>query len=467
MTVTAAEVRRLASRLRGPVVLRGDAEYAASAGSRFPNLEVPWEPQVVVRPGTFTDVMAATTFAAEHHLGVAVRGGGVGWAGARPGTLLLDLRDLDRVSVDPERERVSVQGGAIWRDVAAALAPFGLAAAGPQFPRLGVAGHVLGGGHGWLTSKLGWASDTLSSVDVVTADGRLVHASADHEPDLFWALRGAGHNFGVAVGLELDLIPLETVHFGIVWFEPDRTAEALAFARDQVTAASDDLTAIISVAHRDGRAAAHALVCHCGDATELDELRGHPAVVADTIRAMPWAELATGNDVFAANVHRRSRMHYVHRFDDAVIDVIARRAREHDPLTFVSTHYYGGALARVAEHATAMSHRDQHWNVMVATTWPAGGSGAALRAWQDDYLAELEPHAADAYYVNYLFDEPGHVASAYHPATWRRLRALKRQWDPDNRFADNQNVPPSEPEGADPDAAQALGERVEHGALRP
>ena len=140
----------------------------------------------------------------------------MGWVGAVPGTLLLDLRDMHAVHVDPSRRTVHIQGGAIWRDVHRELGPFGLAAAGAQFPRLGVTGHVLGGGHGWLSRRVGWASDTLRSAELITADGRYVRCSAEEEPDLFWGIRGAGHNFGTVVGLELDLIELDTVTFGMV-----------------------------------------------------------------------------------------------------------------------------------------------------------------------------------------------------------------------------------------------------------
>jgi FAD/FMN-containing dehydrogenase len=158
---------------------------------------------------------------------------------------------------------------------------------------------------------------------------------------------------------------------------------------------------------------------------------------------MTWGALATGPAPFASGVHRRSRMRYLPGLDDAVLELSARRAREMAPLSFMSTHIYGGAMDRVAEQATAMSHRHEHWNYMVTTSWTTTEDGAPLRAWQEAYLAELAPHAGDAYYVNYLFDEPEHVAPAYHPATWARLRELKRVWDPDNRFAGNHNVPPA------------------------
>ncbi len=304
----------------------------------------------------------------------------------------------------------------------------------------------------------------------MTASGDLVRASAEEEPELFWALGGAGHNFGVAVALELDLIELEEVSFGVVWFDPDRTAEALAFCRDWVVGAADELTTIVSIAHPPGAgdgapdpdrpAAVHIIACHCGDAAsaerDLAALRKHPAVVADGVRRMPWAELAIGNDVFGAGVHRRSRMHYLAEFDDAVVAISERRARTLGPLDFMSTHYYGGAVQRVPEEATAMSHRDTPWNYMVSTTWTEEqeAEGESLRRRQEEFLAEIAPHSKDAYYVNYLFDEPDHVAAAYAPGTWQRLRDLKRRWDPQNRFRSNANIPPSR--GAGPGVVAGL-----------
>lgn len=437
---------------------RDDEAWNRAALSRFPNLEVSWEPDVIVLPSGVADVIEATRFARENDLGLAVRGGGVGWVGARPGMLLLDLRALACIRVDPRRRRAWVQGGARWREVNRELSAFGLAAATAQFDRVGVAGHVLAGGHGWLSRRLGWASDTLRGVDLVTADGRLVHASVDEEPELFWALRGAGHNFGTVVGLELELIELGRVAFGELWFDPRATADGLHWCAQQLAGAPDELTVIVSIAHPPpmaaipaaarGRAALHVIACHCGSREQaqrdLAGLRGHPAVVADTIGERPWSNVARGADAFAAGVHRRSRMRYVSGLTDQVISASVAAAAGMSPLSFMSTHVYGGAMGRVREDATAMSHRDEHWNFMVTATWTAQEDGVPLRAWQEDYLAAIAPDASDAYYVNYLFDEPERVVAAYATDTWRRLRAVKRVWDPDNVFAANHNIPPAQ-----------------------
>lgn len=457
MTPSPQAVRALAARLGGRAAHRHDEAWAALAASPFPNLEVPWAPDVVVHAAGTADVIAATQFAMEHGLGLAVRGGGVGWVGAPPGTLLIDLRDMHAVRVDSWGRTVHIQGGAIWRDVHRELAPFGLAAAGAQFPRLGVAGHVLGGGHGWLSRRVGWASDTLRRAELITADAKYIRCSAEEEPELFWALRGAGHNFGIVVGLELDLIELSSLTFGIVWFDPRVTAEGLAWCRDHLPEAPDEMTTIVSVGHPPaslqlpgrlrGRAALHVLACHSGAPEQaqrdLAALRTHPDVTADTIQRMSWPELAMGNDIFISGVHRRSRMHYVHDLSDAVIAISDRRASEMAPLSFMSTHIYGGAMARTDEHATAMSHRSERFNYMVSTTWTSMEDSTALRRWQNEYLDEIAQHATAGAYINYLFDEPDRVPRAYHPKTWERLRAVKRTWDPSNRFATNQNIPPT------------------------
>jgi FAD/FMN-containing dehydrogenase len=450
------DLRDLRVCLTGPAAARGDGAYGELVSAGFANFEVPWIPEAVVRCETVADVVAGVEFAASNRLKVAVRSGGVGWVGAPSGTVLLDMIGLAEIEVDTDARTVRAQAGAIWRDVHRRLAPYGLAAAGPQFPRLGVAGHVLGGGHGWLTRKLGWASDTLGSVDLVTARGELVHASAQEHPDLFWALRGAGHNFGVAISLELELMELDEVSFGLVWFAPDRSAEAMRFYRDWIEETSDELTTIISAAHphpdwagpRDlaNQAMIHVIVCHCGSReqalADLAPLTDHPAVITHDVKRMPWPALAAGNDVFGAGVHRRSRMHYTHGLNDTLVELTERRMLELEPQSFISIHYYGGAVARVAEDATAMSHRDKSWNYMVSTTWEDGADGTKLRSWQDMFLNEVAAQSHNAYYVNYLFDEPEHVAAAYSPTTWERLRTLKTTWDPENLFAANQNVPP-------------------------
>jgi FAD/FMN-containing dehydrogenase len=458
VTPSPTAVRELAASLGGRASHREDEAWETLAASRFPNLEVPWAPDVVVHAAGTADVIAATHLAAEHGLGLAVRSGGVGWVGAGPGTVLLDLRDMHAVRVDPSRRTAHIQGGAIWRDVHRELGPFGLAAAGAQFPRLGVTGHVLGGGHGWLSRRMGWASDTLRSAELITADGRYVRCSADEEPDLFWAIRGAGPNFGTIVGIELDLFELDTVTFGMVWFDPDAASDGLVWCRDHLPQAPDELTTIVSVGHPPaslglpdrlrGRAALHVLACHSGPPDQarrdLAELRAHPNVTADTIQHVPWTQLAMGNDVFTSGVHRRSRMHYVTDLSDAVITISTRRGAEMAPLNFMSTHIYGGAMERVDEHATAMSHRSETFNYMVSTTWSSMEDGTTLRRWQNEYLDEIAPHATGAAYINYLFDEPARVPAAYHPASWERLRAIKRAWDPANHFAANHNIPPAD-----------------------
>jgi FAD/FMN-containing dehydrogenase len=430
------------------VVRRGDPDYAAAARSRFHNPAVEWNPDAVVRCASAGDVQAAVEYAAREGLRVAVRGGGVGWLGADPGTLLLDLAELGDVELDEPAQTARVGGGAIWLDVHRRLAPSGLAAAGPQFPRLGVAGYALGGGHGWLSCKRGWGCDTLVSVELVTADGRLVRASEDENADLFWALRGAGANFGVAVSLEFSLLPLETVHAGFVWAHPDATADFLAFYRDWVAVLPDDVSTIVGVNPRDGRPSAHVILCHCGDAKQAEHdlapLRQNAGVIEDTVTELPWPQLAAGNDVFETGLNRISHMRYLNGLSDEAIDVTVEHCRDMDPLAMMGTHYYGGAMRRVPEDATAMSHRDQAWNYMVAATWPEGNDGSEARRWQDNYLRALDPLSNDAVYVNYLCQEPERVPKAYNPRTWERLRALKREWDPDNLFAQNNNIPPAE-----------------------
>jgi len=459
MSVTSASIVQLRGRLRGNAYHRNDTGYPAAAASPFPNLEVPWSPASVVQPAGVADVIAAVEFARDNNHAVALRSGGVGWIGANADSILIDLARLDGIIVDPIRQCVRVEGGTIWRDLSRELAPFGLAGAAPQFPRLGVAGHVLGGGHGWLSSSLGWASDTLIAVDIVTAAGSLIHVSEESEPELFWGIRGGGHNFGVVVGLELQLIPLAEVTFGFIWFHPDATTETMADLRDWIVATPDELTAIISAGqppqqwsgpdHLRGLPAMHVLVCHAGSVQQAERdlapLTGHRSAVAVEVQRMPWSSLSAANDVFPPGVHRRTRMRYVRGFTDDVIAVSGRRIPELSSSSFMSTHYNGGALARRSEDATAMSHRQSPWNYAVTTTWGSAEDGTLLRRWQDEYLAELSDYAHDRFYVNYLNAEPEHIQSAYNPRTWQRLRALKSRWDPDNLFRENQNVPPLNP----------------------
>ena len=456
-TMGTESLEALRTSVQGTVLRPGDDGFAEA--TFLWNAMIDRSPAVVVQPRDTADVVAAVGHARASGMPLSVRGGGHNIAGTAlaDGGVTLDMSLLRAVEVDPVRRLATVQAGCRLGDVDRATQAHGLATPLGFVSEVGVAGLTLGGGLGYLTRRFGWAVDNLVEVELVTADGRVRRASAIEEPELFWAMRGAGHNFGATVALELELIELEEVSFGFVWFHPERTTEALEFFREWIPGAPDELTTIVSVGHPprqwggpdelSGQGAVHVIACHCGEAAaaerDLAPLRDHPAAVTDDVRRMPWSELAVGNDVFASGVHRRSRMHYLRDLTDEVIAISDRRARELAPLSFMSTHYYGGALRRVDEDATAMSHRDKPWNYMVSTTWAPIEDGEPLRRWQDDYLAEIAHHAEDAYYVNYLFDEPDHVGAAYNPRTWERLRALKRAWDPRNLFAANQNVPPA------------------------
>jgi FAD/FMN-containing dehydrogenase len=455
--LTAREISALAARLQGTAVHWTDPAHRSAVASRFANPEIEWDPDAVVFCRGPEDVQRAVVLASESELGVSIRGGGVGWVGAGRGTLLLDLRYLSAIRVEARRATVEADGGATWIDVARTAAPFALATAGPQFPRISAAGYALGGGHGWLTRKLGWAADTLRSVEIVTADGRRVRASDEREQELFWALRGAGHNFGVALALEFATLPLSNVHAGSVWFHPSSLAEVFAWYREWAPTLADEISTILGVMEAPaelgvqgdlvGRLCPHVLLCHCGGngqaKRDLAELRGRPAIVADTIEQMPYWRLASDAGAFQPGLHRRSRMRYLSGLPDDVIDLTADRLATAPAMTMVSIHHYGGALARVGENATAMSHRGEEWNYMLAMTWRDDNNGAAIKQWQDDLLTDLAPWSRDSMYVNYLCQEPERVSSAYNASTWARLRDLKQTWDPDNRFSQNHNIPPA------------------------
>jgi hypothetical protein len=453
--VGAAEVRALRRALRGRVVVRGDDAYDAVVAPK--NLEVTWRPQLVVTCLGVADVVAAVRFASERGIRIAVRGGGTGTAGAPDDALLIDLSELRGIAVDPEARLATAQPGVTWNELTHETSHFGLAAPGSQMSGVGVAGYALGGGHSWLARRLGWGSDDLESVELVTPGGDRVVASADQDPELFWGLRGAGWNFGVVTALTFRLHPIDTVVAGFVWYRADRIGALMRVHREWSDTMPDELTTTVDVLRTppglpvadDARGAVLARIglCWSGEAgaarAALSPLADVGEPLLDSIAPMRYRTLqAMAARGLPLGVHMRWRMHYLDTLPDAVVAATSEHTRDMAPATIMSIHHYGGALGRVGEDESAMSHRDQPYNYMVLARWTGLEDGQLVKGWQDDFLGAVAPHASGRHYVNYLFDEPEKVPDAYNPRSWARLRALKRRLDPANLLSINANVPP-------------------------
>jgi FAD/FMN-containing dehydrogenase len=415
----------------GEVLAPGTDGYAEAAATMF----AAGTPDLVVRPHDAAGVAAAVRHATAAGLAVTVRSGGHSMAGLSTNTdgMVIDLRHLCGIEVlDRARRRVRIGAGATWGAVAAALAWYGLGLTGGDTREVGVGGLTLGGGIGWLVRRCGLAIDSLTAADLVTADGELIRADAEQHPDLFWALRGGGGNFGVVTSFEFTAQPITTVHFGTIGYRPADLTRLIPAWRDLTQDADENLTTSLNLL---SSGAAVLRCCYAGPdpeaaATVLRPFRALAPVTADTVRAMPYADVLETHPGLPPGTRMEFRNALVPALDDAMAGAIADL---HADGAMIELRGLGGAAARVAPDATAYAHRDAEALVMAAAMLPA----PALR-WSP--VAALGSGA----YVNFLGTATDDdVASVYPPATYRRLAGAKRRYDPGNVFRRTHNIRPA------------------------
>jgi FAD/FMN-containing dehydrogenase len=405
---------------------RGDDGYDAAARAFFAT----GEPELVVRPRDPEEVAAALAHAARHDLAVSVRSGGHSPLGhsTNVGGMVIDLSRLDDVQVlDAGRRLVRVGGGATWGRVAEALDPHGWGITAGDTRGVGVGGLTLGGGIGWMVRRHGLAIDNLVGARVVTADGRLLTTSPDEHPDLFWALRGGGGNFGVVVDFDFVAQPVTNLHFGSVTYRLDNPVGLLGRWRDAMRVAPDELSSTLVLMPGEP-AAAMVLLCYTGEPD---------IAVADVDAATePLFELGT---VVTANLAERR---YPEILEDAQHPPGVRMVVRNTLVRTIAVRSLGGAFGRVPAEATAFAHRDAEAMVVGMVALPDTATDAdvdrALAGWRD-----VAAHGTGTY-VNFQGSATAaDLAAAYPPATYARLAAVKRAYDPANRFALNHNVEPA------------------------
>ena len=454
MLLDAAATERLASTFGGELITAADDGYEENR--RAWNGMIDRYPALIARCRSREDVVVVIGFAREQGLLLAVRGGGHSFAGFSTcdGGVVLDLSLMQTVDVDADRRVARAEGGVTWGVFDAATHAHGLAATGGLISTTGIAGLTLGGGIGWLQRACGLACDNLLSVELVTAAGEILTASEAENAELFWGLRGGGGNFGVVTSFEFRLHPVSTVMGGLMLFPSTRTAEVVRFYRDFARDCPDQLTTWLSAItapaagfvpeNLQGKAALAVLVCHCGDPGDaevaiapLRELG--PAV--DLIDALPYPELQSMLDEdLPPGVRCYLKAGYAAELTDALIDTIASHtaAMPSASSTF-DFHHMGGAVARVADDATAFGDRRSEFCFNVVGVWNNPDDDNVNREWVRAFAAALEPFGTGGVYVNFTA-EPGAVAAAYGDKKYERLRALKGRYDPTNLFRLNQNI---------------------------
>jgi FAD/FMN-containing dehydrogenase len=446
-------VIELASKFSGQLLQPTDAGYEEAR--KVHNGLVNKRPALIARCRGVADVVDAVALARKLSLEVAVRGGGHNVAGRATvdGGLMIDLVPMKGIHVDPSARTARAQGGVTWAELNRETQLHGLAVTGGVVSSTGIAGLTLGGGIGWLMSKYGLALDNRRSVELVTAAGEVLRMNNNEHPDLFWAVRGGGGNFGVATSFEYQLHPVgPTIAGGLVAHPFDRARDALRFFRDITASLPDELTVVAGLIHAaDGSGAklAAMVTCHCGSLaageTAVRPLKQFGSPVLDAIDPVPYCQL---NGMLDAAYPKGALNYWKSSFlaqlsDDAIDTMIECFARCPTPMGHVLLEHFHGAVTRVGVNDTAFPHRAAGYNLVVLSEWMAPADTDRCIAWARETYAAMEPFVASARYVNYLGDdETGDATAAAYGPNYRRLQELKKKYDPSNFFHMNQNIRP-------------------------
>lgn len=445
-------VAELAATFSGPLISPGHAEY--DAVRQLHNGLVDKRPALIARCRGSADVVEAVKFARSTGLEISIRGGGHNVAGRamNDGGIVIDLSLMKGIHVNPATRTARAQGGVTWAEFNRETHLHGLATTGGVVSTTGVAGLTLGGGLGWLLGRHGLVVDNVVSVDLVTADGSAIVASADQHPDLYWALRGGGGNFGVATSFEYRVHPVgPLVMGGPVMHAFGDAHDVLRFYRDLTASAPDDLTVFAGLVHGpDGSKVAALVSGHAGslEAGEKDvqRIRAFGSPVADALGPMPYPQL---NTLLDAAMPKGARNYWKSSFlaslTDAAIDaIVAAFAACPSTMGMMVIEHFHGAATRVPIDATACPHRHDGYNLLILSQWADASDDERCTAWARDSYAAVTPYVGSLRYVNYLdADETGDPASAAFGINYPRLRQVKAKYDPENVFHQNLNIKPA------------------------
>ena len=452
MSLSQMSVEELQAAFSGQVLAPSDAGYDDIR--QVHNGLIDKRPELIARCQNTADVADAVRLGRDQGLEISVRGGGHNVAGraVSEGGLMIDLQAMKGIHVDPIRHTVRAQGGLTWGEYNRATHAYGLATTGGVVSTTGIAGLTLGGGIGWLMGKYGMAIDNLRSVEIVMADGEIRTASAEVEPDLYWAVRGGGGNFGVTSSFEYDAHPLSTVFGGIIAFDLPDAPKVFDFYRDFTSSSPDELVSFCGLVHApdgSGHKIAALPICHCGVPSEAERaaerLRTAATPLVDLLGPMPYPVVNTLLDGgFPKGARNYWKSAFFKELSDEAVGIM-REAFEKAPsiMSGLVVEHFHGLVTRIPATATAYPHRQPGYNLVLAAEWLDPADDEANIRWARETFTALAPHMADAAYVNYLdTDDLDRVRVAYGP-NWERLVSLKRRYDPDNVFRLNQNIDPA------------------------
>ena len=438
---------------RGAVLVPDDEGY--DAARTIWNGMIDKRPAVIARCRGVADVIGAVNLAREHGLSVAIRGGGHNVAGNAvcDGGLMIDLSPMQGIHIDPVNRIARVEPGVLWHDFDHEAQAFGLATTGGTISATGVAGLTLGGGIGWLAGKHGLACDNLRSVDIVTADGQLRRASAEENADLFWAVRGAGANFGVVTSFEFALHPVGPMIYGGLLLHPiDQAAEVLRFYREFAVKQPDELTTYAAILTMpDGNKAVALVPCYIGDLEEgeriLAPLKLFGSPLADMVGPMPYVAIQSMLDAaFPYGRQNYWKTSYVTEISDGAIETVVEYAQSiPSPASAILIQDFHGAVSRVPVDATAFAHRDAPHSIGIFSGWEDSAENERNIGWTRQFFEALQRDVLTSTYVNELgHDESADRVRDAYGVNYDRLAQIKASYDPSNLFRLNQNIQPSE-----------------------
>lgn len=446
-------IEELAGRFAGDLIQPGDVSYDQSRA--IWNGMIDKRPAVIARCAGVSDVILAVNFARENDLYPAVRGGGHNVAGhaMSDGGVTIDLSLMRSVHIDPARRIARVEGGATWADFEREASVFGLSTTGGVISSTGVAGLTLGGGIGWLVGRHGLSVDNLLAVELVTASGEWIRCTQTEHPDLFWALRGGGGNFGVVTLFEFQLHPVENVLAGFFAWPAEEGRDVARFYAEFTKSNPEDMTTYLEYAP-DPESGARMTMIAFFFPEDTDEARGiinsireFKQPVAEVVEVMPYrdwqmafdAEFPHGNRYYWKGV-------LFQEFSRETADVVHEYSSVPEGHgTIVAVEHYRGAMNRIPVEATAFPHRKAQYQVVIAGGWTDAGDDNRARSWVRRFANALAPRSMDARFLNFNdidAAEKSEVVRASYGTNFERLVQVKQQYDPGNRFSQNNNISP-------------------------
>src|SRR5262245_6975057 len=445
-------VEDLRQTFRGELIQSGHAGYESAR--RVWNGNIDRRPALIARCTGVADVQRAVEFAQRHGVRVSVRGGGhsAPGYGTNDGGLVIDMSPMKGIRVDPQQRTARAEGGVLWREFDRETQAFGLATTGGTVSNTGIAGLTLGGGLGWLMGKHGLTVDNLISADVVTADGTFRQANVTDNPDLFWALRGGGGNFGVVTSLEYRLHPVTQVLGGLVLYPLEQAPAVLRFYRDFCRRLPDEAEAFAALLTAPQGMPVVALLLGYNGSLEdgekvLAPARGFGQPIADLVGVVPYTARQTMLDAPNAEhgLHRYWRSAFTEQISDGLIEAAVDGAASFtSPLSALIFFHMHGAATRPLSTETAFAARRAQWDFDAIGQWADGATSDQHVNWVRTIWNRFEPHLLGKAYVNHLAaDDRPEVVRASFGENYVRLRQIKTMYDPTNLFHLNANIPPA------------------------